>query len=223
MVSHLGRLGWYVFTPSFRVASCTEFLLAVLQAESTRAYMTSSFKMQCTVGRFYINTLCLRDMHQTSDITEQQMPCIQASVTSAMDIQDIALVYGADRLGHSTDFTLVSVAVSYIFVAITLLSLIPVYHSQSAALFLLKMIKLLPLTVDIQKALSAVRTTSHLLSSAPIKQYHFAVAAALTHLESQLSPASTAFAHAELPTSGLGEYPSLQFTDEALIVCDLVI
>lgn len=164
-------------------------------------------------GRFYVNTLCLSNITQADQITDQQMPCIQASINSALQIQTAAALYGSDRLRHSTEFTLVSVS--------------------SGALFLLKMIKLLvhtcpfsrliynlsktdfdyslndrlPSAVNIPVALAAVHVTSNLLISAPIKQYHFAVASAYSHLGSQLSSDSIDYMSLvfDLPTAGLGK------------------
>mgnify|MGYP001576498889 FL=1 len=68
------------------------------------------------------------------------------------------------------------------------------------------MIKLLPGAVDVPTALATVHRTAHLLSEAPVKQYHRALVGALAHLEAQLSPES--LIHVELPSAGLGELSS---------------
>jgi len=142
---------------------------SALQESSTGQYMSSSFSMQLYVGRFYINTLGLRDISSQAEVLEEQLPVLKTAIHAAIKIQGIALTYGPERLAHATEFTLISIS--------------------SAALFLLKMAKLIPAVFDdVPAALSAVRTGSQLLSGAPRKQYFLAVFSALQHLEGQLAP-----------------------------------
>ncbi|KAK4699112.1 AdoMet-dependent rRNA methyltransferase SPB1, partial [Phenoliferia sp. Uapishka_3] len=144
------------------------------QESSTTAYMTSSFSMQLYAD---ITTLGLRDVASPDEVTTAQLPVFKASIKAATDIQLAAVTYGPRRMSHTTEFTLISIS--------------------SAALFLLKMIKLAPSAVpDIHLALSAVRNASLLLAGAPVKQYHRAVAGALQHLEATLDLV-------DAPTSGI--------------------
>lgn len=146
------------------------------QEESTTIYMVASFSMQLAAGKFYITTLGLRDITSPSEITSIQLPVVAASILAATEIQYVALTYGATRMSHATEFTLISIS--------------------SAAIFLLKMIKLLPSAVqNIPSALSAVRNASQLLAGAPVKQYHRAVVGALAHLET--------FLELETPSAGI--------------------
>ncbi|KAK4057893.1 hypothetical protein OIO90_001112 [Microbotryomycetes sp. JL221] len=140
---------------------------AKLQEGATGTYMAASFAMQLQVGRFYISTLGLKDIASESDIQPEQKPVIKTAIDAAMEAQGVTVMYGPDRMAHATEFTLIS--------------------TSSAALFLLKMIKLMPdLVPDVQAVLTAVHTTSRLLAGAPRQNYHMAVAGALTHLESHL-------------------------------------
>ncbi|KAL8281380.1 hypothetical protein RQP46_006064 [Phenoliferia psychrophenolica] len=149
------------------------------QEESTTAYMTASFQMALFAGKFYITTLGLRDIQSPDEVTAEQLPVVKASIHAATEIQYVAVTYGPDRMSHATEFTLISLS--------------------SAALFLLKMIKLLPTAVpSIPQALLAVRNAAALLAGAPVKQYHRAVVGALAHLESTLD-----LSHPETPTSGI--------------------
>ncbi|SGY80296.1 BQ5605_C008g05351 [Microbotryum silenes-dioicae] len=151
---------------------------AELQEQSTWKYMIASFKMQCEVGRFYINTLGLRDITSPEEVQPIQMPVIKSAIKAAFEVQLVAQKYGSRRMGYSTEFTLISCC--------------------SAALFLLKMIKLMPDEFkrdpegdvkDVATTLGAIKLTSKLLAEAPRQNYHLAVASALSHLESQyLSP-----------------------------------
>ncbi|KAM0788916.1 hypothetical protein ACM66B_002995 [Microbotryomycetes sp. NB124-2] len=140
---------------------------AKLQEEATGSYMAASFAMQLHVGRFYISTLGLKDIASEADIQPQQLPVIKTAINAAMEAQGVTVTYGPDRMAHATEFTLIS--------------------TSSAALFLLKMIKLMPsLVPDVQSVLTAVHQTSKLLAGAPRQNYHMAVAGALAHLESHL-------------------------------------
>ncbi|SCV71051.1 BQ2448_3813 [Microbotryum intermedium] len=151
---------------------------AELQEQSTWKYMITSFKMQCEVGRFYINTLGLRDITSPEEVQPIQMPVIKSAIKAAFEVQLMAQKYGSRRMGYATEFTLISCC--------------------SAALFLLKMIKLMPDEFkpdpegdvkDVATTLAAIKLTSKLLAEAPRQNYHLAVASALSHLESQyLSP-----------------------------------
>lgn len=107
-----------------------------LQEESTGTYMQSSFAMQLHVGRFCellalaseqvelgadhcaradINTLGLRDITSQSDVQPTQIPVIKTAVRAALEIQGVVTAYGADRMAHATEFTLISSSVRSCF------------------------------------------------------------------------------------------------------------
>lgn len=111
---------------------------------------------------------------------------MRTAINAALEAQKNVVVYGTDRMAHATEFTQIS--------------------TSSAALFLLKMIKLMPdLVPDIPAALAAVRESSRIMSGAPRHNYHLAVAGALAHLESHLlSPSYITSPAATGPTKASG-------------------
>ncbi|KAK4055569.1 hypothetical protein OIV83_000115 [Microbotryomycetes sp. JL201] len=148
-------------TGSYMAASCMSVdFVSDMREDSTMAELTSSYMPD-------ISTLGLKDIASEADIQPQQLPVIKTAINAAMEAQGVTVTYGPDRMAHATEFTLIS--------------------TSSAALFLLKMIKLMPeLVPDVQAVLTAVHQTSKLLAGAPRQNYHMAVAGALAHLESHL-------------------------------------
>lgn len=84
--------------------------------------MTSSFRMQSAVGKFYLNTLCLKNVVKMEDINERNLPCLRVSIDAALEVVNCLKIYGDDRVKYAIEFIAVSAA--------------------SCCLFLLKMIKL---------------------------------------------------------------------------------
>ena len=73
--------------------------------------MTSSFTMALYAGKFYITTLGLRDITSPDEVTSVQLPVVKASINAATEIQYVAVTYGANRMAHATEFTLISLSV----------------------------------------------------------------------------------------------------------------
>ncbi|KAI5475886.1 Zn(2)-C6 transcription factor, partial [Pseudohyphozyma bogoriensis] len=142
---------------------------AAKQHDQTRLFMEKGWEMQSQVGRFWINSLGLRDVTSAEDISAVQMPVLRASVAATIAIHGSPYLSGAR---HGTEFRTFSLA--------------------SSALFLSKMIKFLPDAVpDVQLALAALRNGAQSLESAPpsLKHYHSAVVGALSHLEQHIAAA----------------------------------
>ncbi|GAA6022335.1 hypothetical protein JCM11491_005267 [Sporobolomyces phaffii] len=184
-------------------------------------YVLASLTMLLQGGRFYSNTLGLRDITKPEELLPMHMPCLRTALDAAVRIQGI---HPAQKIAHAAEFTLITLSTS--------------------ALFLLKMIKLAPhafsasysapfypaftgtgggatptststtspcATVDpsspdvsaasfeavhppsVSQALEAVRHSAGLLASVPPRQrsHHAAVVAALDKLEAELAPAAS--------------------------------
>ncbi|KAM0745961.1 hypothetical protein T439DRAFT_146000 [Meredithblackwellia eburnea MCA 4105] len=84
------------------------------QEEATTAYMLASFAMQLQAGKFYINTLGLRDITAPEEVTAVQLPVVRASILAATEIQFVAAEYGLMRISRATEFTLISISVCVI-------------------------------------------------------------------------------------------------------------
>ncbi|GAA5864496.1 hypothetical protein JCM8547_005561 [Rhodosporidiobolus lusitaniae] len=192
------------------------------QEGPTSRYILASFSVLLQGGRFYINTLGLRDITKAEELMPEHLGCLRTALDAAVRIQGI---HPAQKIAHSAEFTLVTLG--------------------TAALFLLKMIKLAPhafspvlcpsypsfsslastpsnvpydayasspdvsasalsfSTPSISQALDAARHSAKLLANAPARQrsYAQAVEAALDKLEGEMSQLP--------PLPPLGVVPSL--------------
>ncbi|GAA5840845.1 hypothetical protein JCM3766R1_000900 [Sporobolomyces carnicolor] len=91
------------------------------QEESSARYVLASLTMLLQGGRFYSNTLGLRDITKPEELLPMHMPCLRTALDAAVRIQGI---HPAQKIAHAAEFTLITLSTS--------------------ALFLLKMIKLTP-------------------------------------------------------------------------------
>ncbi|BGP16254.1 hypothetical protein JCM10213_007697 [Rhodosporidiobolus nylandii] len=186
------------------------------QDPTTGRYILASLTVMLQSGRFFLNTLGLRDITRADELQPQHLGCLRNALDAAVRIQGI---HPAQKIAHSAEMTLISLS--------------------SAALFLLKMIKLCPhafspvhcpsypsfaalastpshlayeaaasspdtsasplsfSTPSINQALDAARHCAKLLSNTPVqmRSYRQAVEAALVKLEGEL---------AGTPSVGLG-------------------
>ncbi|CEQ39484.1 SPOSA6832_01004, partial [Sporobolomyces salmonicolor] len=161
-------------------------------------------------GRFYTNTLGLRDITNTEELLPIHMPCLRTALDAAVRIQGI---HPALKIAHSAEFTLITLSTSALFL-LKMIKLTPhafsPYPSPNYPSFPPPQPDSTPNALDpsspdasasptmvsvpsISQALEAVRHSAGLLASAPVQQssYAQAVEAALRRLEGELA-ASTA-------------------------------
>ncbi|GAA5961977.1 hypothetical protein JCM21900_001991 [Sporobolomyces salmonicolor] len=183
---------------------------AKAQEESSGRYVLASLTMLLQGGRFYTNTLGLRDITNTEELLPIHMPCLRTALDAAVRIQGI---HPALKIAHSAEFTLITLSTSALFL-LKMIKLTPhafsPYPSPNYPSFPPPQPDSTPNALDpsspdasasptmvsvpsISQALEAVRHSAGLLASAPVQQssYAQAVEAALRRLEGELA-ASTA-------------------------------
>ncbi|GAA5893839.1 Zn(II)2Cys6 transcription factor [Sporobolomyces salmoneus] len=175
------------------------------QEEASGRYVLASLTMLLQGGRFYSNTLGLRDITKPEELLPMHMPCLRTALDAAVRIQGI---HPAQKIAHAAEFTLITLSTSALFL-LKMIKLTPHAFSPYSAPFYPAFPPTSPATLDaldpsspdvsaspemvnapsITQALEAVRHSAGLLASVPPKQrsYHQAVVAALLKLEGELA------------------------------------
>ncbi|GAA5982728.1 hypothetical protein JCM5350_006228 [Sporobolomyces pararoseus] len=178
------------------------------QEETSGRYVLASLTMLLQGGRFYSNTLGLRDITKPEELLPMHMPCLRTALDAAVRIQGI---HPAQKIAHAAEFTLITLSTSALFL-LKMIKLTPHAFSPYATPFYPAFPPTSPTTQDavdpsspdvsaspemssapsISQALEAVRHSAGLLASVPPKQrsYHSAVVAALQKLEGELAATS---------------------------------
>ncbi|GAA5888225.1 hypothetical protein JCM5296_000238 [Sporobolomyces johnsonii] len=179
---------------------------AKAQEESSGRYVLASLTMLLQGGRFYTNTLGLRDITNTEELLPIHMPCLRTALDAAVRIQGI---HPALKIAHSAEFTLITLSTSALFL-LKMIKLTPhafsPYPSPNYPSFPPPPADSTPNAIDpsspdasasptmvsapsISQALEAVRHSAGLLASAPATQssYAQAVEAALRRLDGELA------------------------------------
>ncbi|GAA6061956.1 hypothetical protein JCM10212_001998 [Sporobolomyces blumeae] len=193
------------------------------QEEVSGRYVLASLTMLLQGGRFYSNTLGLRDITKAEELLPIHMPCLRIALDAAVRIQGI---HPAQKIAHAAEFTLITLSTSALFL-LKMIKLTPHAFSTYAAPFYpafpptspaLPNGALDPSSPDVSassestnapsiaQALEAVRHSAELLASVPAKQrsYHQAVSAALQRLEGELAAASLLTTLGPSPPGGAG-------------------
>ncbi|GAA5925347.1 Zn(II)2Cys6 transcription factor [Sporobolomyces koalae] len=178
------------------------------QEEASGRYVLASLTMLLQGGRFYSNTLGLRDITKAEELLPIHMPCLRTALDAAVRIQGI---HPAQKIAHAAEFTLITLSTSALFL-LKMIKLAPDAFSPHSAPFYPAFSSASPGTLDsldpsspdpsasidaanapsIRQALDAVRHSAGLLAAVPPRQrhYHAAVSAALQRLEGELATAS---------------------------------